>query len=132
MKSWRYPIVLFAVCALASLAGCQSPSGGSATTRPSLATVTTETEAALDAAVNVIHMGLDLKLIDGSTYWRDIDPIVVGGQAACATMRADANAGDVSGAEAARDVVLEAIQKLQPFVSLIQEQADQAQKASST
>jgi len=127
------PLILITVApvAVAMLSACQSPSG-SATTRPSLATLTTQTEAALDVAVNVIHVGLDLKLIDPDTYWREIDPIVTAGQAACATMRADANAGDVSGASAARDAVLDAVSKLQPFVSTIQAQAAKAKKASST
>ena len=104
-----------------SLLGCQST--GTPATQPSLATVTTQAEAALDVAVNVIHIGLDLKLIDGATYWRDIDPVVTAAQASCATLRADAAAGDVNGANAAANAVLAAVAKLQPYVSSIQAKA---------
>lgn len=108
--------LLFVVCAWClCLAGCQQTPTG-ATTRPTAITATTDAEASLTAAVSAINLGMSLKAISGTTYQRDIAPIIHAAQASLRAMRADLNAGKTVDADVAGNAALAAVAQLQPYV----------------
>ena len=80
----------------------------------------TVTENALDLAVNVIHTGLDLKVITPATYRDKIAPAVHAAQAAVTSMRKAANAGNESAVTTASDAVFAALAQLKPYLAAVQ------------
>ena len=116
--------------------GCES--AGTATTQPSptavLVTSTTAGDEGLDLIVQTVQIALDLKILDGPTYWRDVDPGITAGQAALHTMQDHASkayaaekAGDAAtatdesaAAGVARDALLAAVRKLRPLSDALQ------------
>lgn len=104
------------------LSGCQQQPGGAAT-QPSLATLTTQADAAMDAAVNSITLGRQLGVIDDATFKIFVVPSVMAARDATRQMEAAAQKGDQNGWQTAQDAATAALSRLRPII----DRANQAQ-----
>lgn len=126
-RRYTLSVVLAFVLAagLAAQCGCQ-PSGATtgATTQPSgtpsLATLTTQAEAALDAAVNSVTIGRQLGVIDDATFGGFIVPSVMAVRDATRQMEAAASKGDQPSWLTASEAAGAAMARLRPILDKVQ------------